>query len=171
MKTVMRASVIPMFVLCAACSQASPPAADDANAAGASAADANTGIDTLNARISQAYRDHDPKAYASLFTDTTAFEWPAINTVRGRAAIEKMVRGGWAPLKDMDLKLIVTSRRLAPNHATEVGAFEQSWTDSVGVRRTEYGRYVTVLARSDSAWLIDRFFGFEDSVRTISKGP
>ncbi len=82
-----------------------------------------------------------------------------------------MVRGGWAPLKDMDLKLIVSSRRLAPNHATEVGAFEQSWTDSVGVGRTEYGRYVTVLARSDSTWLIDRFFGFEDSMRTISKRP
>lgn len=169
MKTFIGAGVIPFFVLCAACSEAGKPPADDANGADASAA--NAGIDSLNARISQAYRDHDPKAYASLFTDTTAFEWPAINTVRGRAAIEEMVRGGWAPLKDMDLKLIVSSRRLAPNHATEVGAFEQSWTDSVGVRRTEYGRYVTVLARGDSAWLIDRFFGFEDSVRTAPKGP
>jgi hypothetical protein len=30
----------------------------------------------------------------------------------------------------------------------------------------EFGRYVTVLARQrDGSWLIDRFFGFEDSTR------
>lgn len=166
MRTLFRGALIPFFVLCAACSQASPPSASDANAP-----DANAGIDSLNSRIAQAYRDHDPSAYASLFTDTTVFEWPAIDTVRGRAAIEAMVRSGWAPLKDMDLKLIVSARRFAPNHATEFGAFEQSWTDSAGVRMTEFGRYVTLLARGDSAWRIDRFFGFEDSVRSLTTQP
>ena len=161
-----RAAVITLFVLCGACSPASPPPANGANGG-----DANAAIDSLNSRISQAYRDHDPSAYAKLFTDTTVFEWPAINTVRGRPAIEQMVRSGWAPLKDMDLKLIVSSRRLAPNHATEFGAFEQSWTDSAGARMTEFGRYVTLLARGDSAWLIDRFFGAEDSVRSAPKRP
>lgn len=166
MKTFIPAGVIAFFFLCGACSPASPPPPNESNGA-----DANGAIDSLNARISQAYRDHDPSAYAKLFTDTTVFEWPAINTVRGRPAIEQMVRGGWAPLKDMDLKLIVSSRRLAPNHATEFGAFEQSWTDSAGVRMTEFGRYVTLLARGDSAWLIDRFFGAEDSVRSALKRP
>ena len=171
MKTLLRVAVIPLVVLCAACSEAGKPAASDATGGGVNAANANAGIDSLNARISQAYRDHDPKAYASLFTDSTVFEWPAINNVRGRSAIEAMVRSGWVPLKDMDLKLIVSSRRLAPTHATEFGAFEQSWTDSAGVRMTEYGRYVTLLARADSAWLIDRFFGFEDSLRSAAKRP
>lgn len=166
MKTLIRAGVITFLFLCGACSQTSTPSADGRNAG-----DVNTAIDSLNARIAQAYRDHDPSAYAKLFTDTTVFEWPAINTVRGRAGIEQMVRSGWAPLKDMDLTLIVSSRRLAPDHATEFGAFEQSWTDSAGVRMTEFGRYVTLLARGDSAWLIDRFFGAEDSVRSTAKRP
>ena len=31
---------------------------------------------------------------------------------------------------------------------------------------TEFGRYVTFLVRkNDGTWLIDRFFGFEDSTR------
>ncbi len=162
----LRAGVMTVFLLCGACSQTSPPSADGRNAG-----DANAAIDSLNARIAQAYRDHDPSAYAKLFTDTTVFEWPAINTVRGRPAIEAMVQSGWAPLKDMDLKLIVASRRLESDHATEFGAFEQSWTDSAGVRMTEFGRYVTLLARADSAWLIDRFFGAEDSVRSAAKRP
>jgi uncharacterized protein (TIGR02246 family) len=166
LRTFIRAGVITFFVLCGACSERSRLSADGRNAD-----DANPAIDSLNARIAQAYRDHDPSAYAKLFTDTTVFEWPAINTVRGRPAIEEMVRAGWAPLKDMDLKLIVSSRRLASNHATEFGAFEQSWTDTAGARMTEFGRYVTLLARGDSAWLIDRFFGAEDSVRSAPKRP
>jgi uncharacterized protein (TIGR02246 family) len=164
MRTFIRAGAITLFVMCGACSDKTSPPADGRNAG-----DADAAIDSLNARIAQAYRDHDPSAYAKLFTDTTVFEWPAINTVRGRSAIEQMVRSGWAPLKDMDLKLIVSSRRLAPDHATEFGAFEQSWTDSAGVRMTEFGRYVTILARGDSTWLMDRFFGAEDSVRSVKR--
>ena len=138
-------------------------------AAESEAHDANAGIDSLNARIIQAYRDHDPQKYGTLYTDSAVFEWPAFNSVRGRAGMEAMVRENWAALKDMDLKLIVSSRRLAPNHATEFGAFEQSWTDPKGARMTEFGRYVTFLVpQGDGSWRIERFFGFEDSVRTVS---
>jgi hypothetical protein len=161
MKRLSGAAVIPFFALAAACSQTSP----------ASASDASAGIDSLNVRLSQAYRDRDPVAYGSLFTDSAVFEWPAFNTVRGQAGLAAMARNNWGSLNDMDLKLIVSSRRFAPGHATEFGAFEQSWSDSAGVRMTEFGRYVTVLARGDSAWLIDRFFGFEDSVRSVPKRP
>jgi len=97
------------------------------------------------------------------------FEWPAFNTVRGPAALGAMARSNWASLRDMDLRLIVSTRRVAPDHATEFGAFEQSWRDSSGVRMTEFGRYVAVLVRQrDGSWLMDRFFGFEDSTR---RGP
>jgi len=66
----------------------------------------------------------------------------------------------------MDLRLTVSARRVAPDHATEFGAFEQSWRDSRGVRMTEYGRYVSLLLRqADGRWRMDRFFGFEDSTR------
>src|ERR1041385_3561357 len=131
--------------------------------------EATAGIDSLNARIAQAYRSHDPQAYAALYTDTAVFEWPAFNTVRGPAALRAMARSNWASLKDMDLRLIVSTRRVAPDHATEFGAFEQSWRDSSGVRMTEFGRYVAVLVRQrDGSWLMDRFFGFEDSTR---RGP
>src|SRR4026209_3033440 len=110
--------------------------------------------------------------YGTLYTDSAVFEWPAFNTVRGRAGMESMARGNWTSLKDMDLKLTVSSRRIAADHATEFGAFEQSWNDSAGARMTEYGRYVTLLARqADNKWLIDRFFGFEDSVRTVPRLP
>jgi uncharacterized protein (TIGR02246 family) len=127
---------------------------------------ANAGIDSLNARIVQAYRHHDPQAYAALYTDTAVFEWPAFNTVRGQAALANMARGNWAALRDMDLRLTVTNRRIAPDHATELGAFAQSWTDSGGVRRTEFGRYSVILVRrNDGGWRMDRFFGFEDSTR------
>jgi len=120
----------------------------------------------LNGRVVHAYRRHDPQAYAALYTDTAVFEWPAFNTVRGPAELAAMARSNWASLNDMDLRLIVSSRRVAPDHATEFGAFEQSWRDSKGGRMTEFGRYVTVLVRKqDGSWLIDRFFGFEDSTR------
>jgi ketosteroid isomerase-like protein len=141
-----------------------------------SSGDAAAGIDSLNARLIQAYRGHDVKAYGALYTDSAIFEWPGFTSARGPAAMEEIARGNWAKLRDMDLKLIVASRQLASDdatdHATEFGAFEQSWTDSVGARRTEYGRYVTSLARGgDGRWRIDRFFGFADSTRPSARRP
>ena len=132
-----------------------------------SASVANAGIDSLNTRISQAYRDRDPSAYGALYTDSAVFEWPAFNTVLGRAGMEAMARSNWASLSGMDLRLTVSTRRVEPDHATEIGAFEQSFRDSSGARMTEFGRYVALLARDDSAgWRIDRFFGFSDSTRS-----
>jgi ketosteroid isomerase-like protein len=128
------------------------------------ATEAHAGIDSLNARLVQAYRTRDPQAYGALYTDSAVFEWPAFNTVRGRAGMEAMARSNWATLADMDLRLTVATRRVAPDHVTEFGAFEQSFRDSSGVRMTEFGRYVTVLARGpDGTWRIDRFLGFADS--------
>ena len=135
-----------------------------------SARAANAGIDSLNARVVQAYRSHDPAAYGALYTDSATFEWPAFNTVRGRAGLSAMATENWAALRDMDLKLTVAHRRFGDGHATEFGAFEQSWRDSTGGRMTEYGRYVTVLVRQpDGRWLMDRFFGFEDSTRATTR--
>jgi ketosteroid isomerase-like protein len=152
-----------LFMFGVACSK--PPA-------GSSVADANAGIDSLNVRISQAYRDANAQRYAALYTDSAVFEWPAFNSVRGRAGLEAMARENWASLKDMDLRLTVSSRRIASNHATEFGAFEQSWSDPKGVRMVEFGRYVTLLVRDgDGTWRIDRFFGFEDSTRTLPTRP
>jgi ketosteroid isomerase-like protein len=149
--------LVPLFVLSVACSDAPRESTADAQAA----------IDSLNARIVQAYRDHDEKTYATLYTDSAAFEWPNFDTVRGRAGLESMVRGNWASLDSMDLKLTVASRHIASDHATEFGAFEQSWRDPKG-RMTEYGRYVTYLARQpDNTW----FFGFEDSLRLRANQP
>jgi ketosteroid isomerase-like protein len=153
---VIRLAFVALAVMGAACAQTSPP----------SDAAANAGIDSLNARIVSAYRTHDPQAYGALYTDSAVFEWPAFNTVRGSAALAAMARDNWASLKDMDLKLIVANRRIASDHATEFGAFQQSYRDSSGARSTEYGRYVSVLVRKkDGAWLMDRFFGFSDSTR------
>ena len=154
-------TVIAFIGLGVACSRAPESAA----------ADANAGIDSLNARLTQTYRSRDPRVYAKLFTDTAAFEWPAFNTVRGRSGLEAMARSNWATLSDMDLQVTVTSRRVTLDHATEFGAFQQSWSDSGG-RMIEFGRYVNLLARQkDGRWLIDRFFGFEDSVRRVSGAP
>ena len=131
-----------------------------------STTDATAGIDSLNARLVSAYRARDPQAYAALFTDSAVFEWPAFTTVRGPAALAAMARDNWAGERDVDLRLTIASRRLATDHATEFGAFEQTWTDSAGVRRTEFGRYVSYFLRqSDGRWRMDRFFGFEDSTR------
>ena len=159
MSASIRVTILSLGIAGLACS---PPPRPSAGAATA-------GIDSLNARLVQAYRTHDPRAYAALYTDTAVFEWPAFNTVRGPAELAAMARSNWASLKDMDLRLTVSTRRVAPDHVTEFGAFEQSWSDSSGGRMTEFGRYVTVLARkTDGSWLIDRFFGFEDSTR---RGP
>jgi uncharacterized protein (TIGR02246 family) len=158
----LRGAIVSLCLLGLACAQPSRPSASGATA----------GIDSLNARIVRAYRSHDPQAYAALFTDTAVFEWPAFNTVRGPAALAAMARSNWAPLKDMDLRLTVATRRLAPDHATEFGAFEQSWRDSRGVRMTEFGRYVVFLLRQeDGSWRMDRFFGFEDSTRARPTRP
>jgi ketosteroid isomerase-like protein len=157
-----RTVVVPVLVAVAACSQPTRESVDDAGA----------GIDSLNARLVQAYRTGDPRSYGALYTDSAEFEWPAFNTVRGRAGMEAMARTNWAALNDMDLLLTVTARRLAANHATEFGAFQQSWRDSAGMRMTEYGRYVTSLTRQpDGRWRIDRFFGFADSTRPLPKRP
>ena len=128
---------------------------------------ANAGIDSLNTRLSEAYHRRDPAGYAALFTDTAVFEWPAFNTVRGPAALAAMARDNWAAEREVELRLRVAARRFARDHATEFGAFEQSWNDSAGVRRTEYGRYVSLLVpQKDGSWRLDRFLGFEDSTRT-----
>ena len=158
-RVVVRVAVVSLCIAGLACAKPERPSAGSANA----------GIDSLNARLVQAYRSHDPKAYAALFTDTAVFEWPAFNTVRGPAALGEMARSNWASLRDMDLRLTVAARRFAPDHATEFGAFEQSWQDSSGVRMTEFGRYVALLVpQKDGSWRMDRFFGFEDSTRVAS---
>ena len=123
----------------------------------------DAGVDSLNARLSKAYRDHDPVAYGAIFTDSAVFEWPAFTTVRGRAGLEAMARTNWAALRDMDLRLDVAHRRAAPDHVTEFGAFQQEYADSTGARSVEYGRYVAVLVPRSGGWLMDRFFGFSDS--------
>jgi ketosteroid isomerase-like protein len=135
------------------------------------AGDANAGVDSLNARISKAYRDHDPAAYGRLFTDSAVFEWPAFTTVRGRAGLEAMARTNWAALRDMDLELDVAHRRVASDHVTEFGAFRQAYADSAGARSVEHGRYVAVLVRGSDGWLMDRFFGFSDSTVKVGTGP
>ena len=153
-----RALALAILALGAGCSEAprTPEPAGDSRA--------HAAIDSLNARLSKAYRDRDPALYATVFTDTAVFEWPAFDTQRGRAAMSAMARANWAALRDMDLKLTVASRRIAGDQATEFGAFEQSYADSAGTRRTEYGRYVALLLKQrDGAWLMDRFFGFADS--------
>ena len=156
MTTFTGVTLISLCVIGAACSQASRP----------STSEINSGIDSLNARLVQTYRTRDPKTYAMLFTDSAVFEWPAFNTVRGRAGLAAMARSNWASLNDQDLRLIVSARRVAPNQATEFGAFQQSYRDPKGVRSTEFGRYVAFLVRQgDGSWLMDRFFGFEDSTR------
>jgi hypothetical protein len=72
----------------------------------------------------------------------------------------------------MDLKLTVANRRIAADHATEFGAFEQSFSDSSGKRMTEFGRYVAVLVpHQDSTWRMDRFLGFSDSTRSAPPRP
>jgi ketosteroid isomerase-like protein len=129
------------------------------------AGDVDAGVDSLNARITKAYRDHDPVAYGRLFTDSAVFEWPAVETVRGRAGLEAMARANWAPLSDMDLKLDVANRRIAADHVTEFGAFQQAYADSGG-KHVEYGRYVAVLVPERDGWRMDRFFGFSDSAAT-----
>lgn len=148
---------LPLFLL--ACASAGPRRT----------ADANAGIDSLNARIVNAYRTHDAQAYGTLYTDRAVFEWPAFSTVHGRAGMTEMARGNWASLRDMDLALTVTSRHVDGDHATEFGGFEQSWADSSGARQAEFGRYAVLLARQrDGRWLMEHFFGFEDSTRTLS---
>lgn len=128
--------------------------------------EAEAGIDSLNAKISRAYREKDFQAYAKLYTDTAVFEWPAIGDVRGRPQLEAMARDGWKSLDDLALKIIVSSRRVASDHATEFGAFEESWRDPKGLRMTEFGRYVAYLVRQpDNTWVMDRWAGFEDSTR------
>jgi uncharacterized protein (TIGR02246 family) len=146
-----------------ACAPAKPRATPDTTGA-------HAGLDSLNARLSDAYRRRDPAAYAALYTDTGVFEWPAIEPVRGPNALAEMVRGIWAAEQDVELRLEVAARRFASDHATELGAFEQTWTDSAGVRRTEFGRYATVFARqNDGSWRMDRFLGFEDSTRVDAR--
>jgi len=134
------------------------------------AANVDAGVDSLNARLSKAYRDRDPVAYGRLFTDSAVFEWPAFNTVRGRAGLEGMARANWASLRDMDLKLDVAHRRVALDHVTEFGAFQQSYRDSSG-RSIEYGRYVAVLVPASDGWRMDRFFGFSDSTAKAGTTP
>ena len=154
-------SVSSMCAICLAC--ASAASERDANTAAA-----NAGIDSLNTRLVESYRHRDPAAYGALYTDSAVFEWPAFNTVRGPAALSAMARDNWAGERDVELRLRVAARRFARDHATEFGAFEQSWTDSAGVRRTEFGRYASVVVpQRDGTWRLDRFLGFEDSTRVI----
>ena len=147
-------------------------ATEQRTASGTTSVDA--GVDSLNARLAKAYRDHDPVAYGATFTDSAVFEWPAFTTVHGRAGLEAMARTNWSALRDMDLRLDVAHRRAAPDHVTEFGAFQQEYADSTGARSIEYGRYVAVLVPRSGGWMMDRFFGFADStvkVETTAATP
>jgi ketosteroid isomerase-like protein len=160
------ATALSLLFMALACAGDAPGAGAPVGATQGDMHTANVGIDALNARLAASYHDRDPRAYAALYTDSGRFEWPATATVRGRAGLESMARELWPALPDLQLKVIVGSRHIAPDHATEFGAFEESWRDSSGGRTTEYGRYVALLARQrDSSWLLDRWFGFEDSTR------
>ncbi len=124
------------------------------------------GIDSLNARLARAYSQRDPVAYAAVFTDSGVFEWPAFRVVRGRAQLAEMARGNWATLRDMQLDLDVSSRRVSGDQAMEFGAFALTYTDDKGATSTEFGRYASAFARqADGSWLMDRFLGFADSTR------
>jgi ketosteroid isomerase-like protein len=149
------------LLLSAACAAESPRASADA------VPDANARLDTLSAKLAAAYHARDPVAYARLYTDSGVFEWPAFNTVRGRAALEALGRDNMA-LDSLAIRITPSSRRIAADHATEFGSFVETWTDSTGARKAEYGRYAQTLARQpDGSWLIDHFFGFEDSTATL----
>jgi ketosteroid isomerase-like protein len=157
-----RTAAVWVVVLGTACSATPEPASREDGA----------GIDSLNARLVEAYRLRDPQKYAALFTDSAIFEWPAFNTVRGRAGLAAMVRTNWASLTDQELQLAVASRRFAPDHATEFGAFQQSFRDAKGARMIEFGRYVSLFVRQqDDTWLMDRFLGFSDSTRAAAPSP
>jgi ketosteroid isomerase-like protein len=142
-----------------------------ANEAPARAADPQAGarIDSMNAKLSAVYRARDSRAYPLLFTDSAVFEWPGTPNIRGRVGLEALARDGWKPLNDLELKVIPSARSIGVDHATEFGAFEESWRDSTGARKVEFGRYAELLVRQpDGSWLIDHFFGFEDSTTTGS---
>ena len=142
-----------------------------ANEAPARAADPQAGarIDSMNAKVSAVYRARDSRAYPLLFTDSAVFEWPGTPNIRGRVGLEALARDGWKSLNDLELKVIPSARRIGVDHATEFGAFEESWRDSTGARKVEFGRYAELLVRQpDGSWLIDHFFGFEDSTTTGS---
>ena len=146
MRASIRATTLTLCGLGLACSQPPPPSTGQATA----------GIDSLNARLIRAYQSRDPQAYAELYTDTAVFEWPAFNTVRGPAELAAMARSNWASLNDMDLRLTISTRRVAPDHATEFGAFQQSWRDS-GTRAHDGVRKVRRLPGPAGRWqLADR---------------
>lgn len=103
--------------------------------------------------------------------------WWLSSLAVARTARQRLTNSGRTELaqrpageRDAGLGLDVASRLVASEQATEFGAFQQAWTDSVGIRRTEFGRYVTYFLRqNDGSWKIDRFLGFEDSTRKVPR--
>ena len=154
-RAIPRAALVVLVLAAAAgCERAGPNAASAA------------GLDSLNARLEDAYRRRDTVAYAALYTDSAVFEWPAIDPVRGPAALGAMAGAIWAPQRDVALRVRVTARHVGAAHGSEFGAFEQDWRDTAGVRWTEYGRYASVAVRgADGRWRLHRWLGFEDSTR------
>ena len=127
-------------------------------------------LDSVNAALIRATRARDPEAYARLHTDSVIFEWPALKTVRGRAALASLMKGNWSTRNDLDLEITVTARHIGRTHATEFAAYREHWQDSHGTRISEFGRYViTLLPAVGGGWSIDHFFGFADSTRSVSK--
>jgi ketosteroid isomerase-like protein len=165
MNSFFRPAVLSLLVLGAACAKEGKES-DENRSGQRSAAEANAGIDSMNAKLVEVHRVRDPKAYALLYTDSGMFEFPAFNTVRGRAGLEAMARDNWKTLNGLKLDITVASRYVAPDHATEFGAFRETWRDSSGAQISEYGRYAEVLKPDSGGWKIHHFFGFEDSTRT-----
>ena len=154
-------AVLAPAVLALACARESRPDTAATTAA----------LDSLDGQLSRAYHDRDAKLYGTLWSDSAVFEWPALPSLRGPAALSAMATDIWTGERDVELRVRPTTRRVAPDHATEWGAFEQAWTDSAGKRQVEYGRYVTAFAKQPSgSWRIDRWLGFEDSTRAAAGG-
>src|SRR3989442_4842584 len=85
-----------------------------------STGEAAAGIDSLNAALVRAYRSHDPRAYAALYTDTAGFEWPAFHNVWGPAELAAEARSKWASLSGIGLRLTGAARPRPPRSSTLV---------------------------------------------------
>ena len=147
------------LLLSAGCSPSATRSADQQRAGTSKSA-----LALLRERLVAVHAQRDPLAYAALHTEAAVFEWPAQAPVKGRAALETLMRENWVSRHDIRLTLKVSELSVHQDRAYEFGSYEETWLDPKGSQVTELGRYVAAyVLDGDHQWRISRFFGFMDS--------
>jgi uncharacterized protein (TIGR02246 family) len=105
----------------------------------------------------EALRSNDPASVSRWWTDDAVYMAQGTPTVRGRAALDSLVRGLFATVRVTDVSENTDELIVERDLAVQVGTYSETLQPQRGSARIDRGRYVFVWRRQlDGGWKIAR---------------